>query len=149
MPKLTPREKTILQAFAWHNDFCWACGIDPRRQQDGKIDCPRDLQTHHIAKFQRRHEDWNLSRLCHLCHDLAEGHQIAIERNGKRFVLPKLKAEHILFLKHWHDRENWNPVELQKVWRARKMPSLFPPPEWFRVQWALHRRSIMLGESDV
>jgi len=132
----TEREQLILERFAWQFDFCWACGIDPTRQRRADPEYPISLEIHHIAKLGRKHERWNLCRLCKLCHDLAERHTIRL-RSG--LVLPKLEHEHVLWLKSHRDHANYKRAELQKVWRRGKVPRCKRLPKWFTEQFAINR----------
>ena len=102
--------------------------------EDG-IDYPRNLEIHHIAKHLRNHGRWNLSRLCKMCHDLAEGHRIRYR--GK--FLPSLSAANVLWMKRTYDRENYDRGKLKEYWRHLDLPIPKRPDKFFLAQMTLYR----------
>ena len=119
----------VLGMFAARNDFCWACGIGSQR--DSAIDYWRHLEIHHIAKMGRVHEDWNLSRLCKMCHDLAEGHSIRVDGE----LLPKLLPKHVFWLKSRIDPRSFDMERLVKQWRVGRPDEPEEPPQWYWEQF--------------
>jgi hypothetical protein len=130
--RLKAAEKRTLEAFAAEYPFCWACSIREGMRHP-EIDYPRHLVIHHITKHLRRHERWNLCRLCCLCHDLAEGNRIVIVRpTGRRIVLPTLSLANVLWLKRLHDPEHYDRRELAQHTRPRRrLPRVATPARWF------------------
>ena len=121
----------VLDRFAHRWLYCWACGISPRFEGDPLIDYPRKLEIHHIAKMGRLHEDWNLSRLCKLCHDLAEGHLVRC--NGE--LLQTLKPKHVFWLKSRIDPRHYDRSRIVEQWRVGRPEKAERPPQWFCRQW--------------
>lgn len=123
-------ERKTLDRFAKKHRFCWACGINPKKQRDLLHDEPRKLEIHHIAKHLRLHEVWNLSRLCQLCHRVAEGERVKYEG----VVIPALKAEHVFWLKQHFDRKNFDLQRIRDQWRVGLPNDPIPIPGWFQRQ---------------
>lgn len=129
--KLTDEQREMFEQFVMDFPFCWACGLDPTNYEDVQrerrvLDYPRWLERHHIIKCCRVHERWNICNLCKLCHDLAEMHTIRPDTEP----LPYLKLEHVLYLKHLFDRDNYDPEAMQR-YSLRKLPEPRFPPVWF------------------
>lgn len=124
-------DRSSLEVFAKEFDYCWACGIG-HKERDREIDFwPRRLEIHHIAKFNRKHGRWNLSRLCSMCHMAAEGESIRIDG----VLIPKLKPEHVFWLKHRHDEENYDRTLLGEHWYHLDLPQERRPPSWYEKQY--------------
>ena len=133
----------MLDNFASEFVFCWACGCPDRWTPEtmtppngwrfvSRIDYPRHLEIHHLVGGAARtpHDRRNLARLCKLCHDLAEG--LTVRWVGR--IIPNLRLDHRLWLKHRSDREFYNKRFLRTL-RPKVMPPLRKPPAWF----AYHR----------
>lgn len=127
------QERECLGEFAEAWPFCWACGM--YNNGTNEIDHPRWLEIHHIAKQGRVHETWNLSRLCRLCHDLAEG--MSIRHDG--LLLPNLTAANVLWLKSMHDWSHYDRLALYSHWRTMDLPMARQPEAFFWDQYERNR----------
>lgn len=128
-------ERRVLDRFAKRHVFCWACGINPARQRDLLHDDPRKLEIHHIAKHLRLHEIWNLSRLCQLCHRVAEGETVKY----RGVPIPSLKPQHVFWLKQKFDSKNFDIQRIRKQWRAGVPDDPCDIPKWFKRQHLRYR----------
>lgn len=132
--RISSADRKTLAIFGETFSACWACGWMPGMPDETEMRWP-GLVTHHIAKLGRVNERWNLARLCHLCHLLAEGEIVAIMRVGQRVMLPNLTTANMLWLKRRNDTEHYDRAMLQGVWRAGKiLPRTKKPARWFLVQ---------------
>ena len=121
-----------LANFAAEQHRCWACHVIPDTRPWSEyttgLDHPRHLEIHHIyGASGRKHWRENLSRLCRLCHDLAEGHQI--RWFGK--PLPRLSLSNVLWLKRENDEEHFKPERLRELALSFYVPEPEELPEWF------------------
>src|SRR6516165_4818784 len=106
------------------HDHCMACGHDSKQWG-------RWLETHHIiGGWSRSDESTNLLRLCHRCHQLAEGLQV---REGG-VVLPVITLGMQLWLKRLRDPSEWNPDRLREL-HGSALPELEPVPQLFIDEW--------------
>ena len=104
-----------LELFAYRWRYCWACGIDPRTQGDKRASHSRRLEIHHICKHLRVHEEWNLSRLCSLCHKVVEGWQMT-DNAGKKY--PQITSANVFWLKRKIDPRHFDWDKIEQQWRV-------------------------------
>ena len=114
----TQAEALILGVFAREHSHCWLCGIAEGQRDSGSsygstLDYRR-LQIHHISKLGRRHEGWNLSRLCELCHMIVEGH---VCRNAAGVAYPQVSNANVFWLKKFCDRRLFDWPAIVGSWR--------------------------------
>lgn len=118
MKRTSKDEKLILNVFANTNNFCWLCGISEGKLDQGSswAGCMdyRRLEIHHISKLGRKHEGWNLSRLCKMCHMIVEGHSV---RRGNGEYYPKVSNEHVFHLKKFMDAKHFDFEAIVSSWR--------------------------------
>lgn len=88
-----------------HN-WCQSCGVSKDRAP-----WP-GLSTHHVVRQGRSDEKTNWLRLCHRCHQRAEG--LTVRVNG--VVLPKLTLANCLYLKRHHDPEEFDERRLAELY---------------------------------
>jgi len=140
MKKNTKQEKLILSTFASMHRHCWLCGISEGQRQCGSSYAGlmdyRRLEIHHICKLGRKHEGWNLSRLCKQCHMLVEGHSL---RDGSGELLPVVSNENVFWLKQFCDASVYDWEQIVQNWRAG-VPNLPEKPDaWFAEQYQKSR----------
>lgn len=104
---------------------------------------PKGFQAHHIIKSGRSDEPCNLFKCCADCHGAAEG--LHIVRNGVR--LPTLSLGACLTLKRALDPTHWWPDRLHAL-RARPLPDLAAPPDWFLDRFLENRGRDLRKEID-
>ena len=106
-----------LELFAYRWRYCWACGIKPDTQKDRRSEHSRRLEIHHICKHQRRHNEWNLSRLCSQCHKIVEGESL-LDINGNKY--PPITQANVFWLKQKIDQRHYDFEKLTEQWRVGK-----------------------------
>ena len=131
MPKLTPDDREMYAAFTSDFPYCMACGI-PDGTRDKTIDYWRKFERHHIIASGRVTTRENIAMLCTLCHHLEQGYMIRV--NGK--PLPKLRLEHVLWLKRVLDNDHWDRRYLATLAGRKTLPDIVPPPLWYQHQFA-------------
>jgi len=118
--------KLMYAAFVADYPFCWSCGVwdgEWHGQTLDGIDYCRQLEIHHILRGCSRVDDRrNLSRLCTMCHALAGNASIRVADR----LLPVLKLDHVLWLKHIHDV--LDRVFLRTIGVKSWLPPSRPPP---------------------
>ena len=135
---LTDGEARMFEFFMAQFPFCWACRAAEGHRDDQYTEgliYPRKLANHHIVGGSgRKHERWNLARLCRLCHDLYHGATVRLD-GGE--ALPNLTFENICWLKKFHDGQWWRPEELSSL-RITSFSEieLQRPPEFFEQEYA-------------
>jgi len=132
MKRPTAAERRTLNAFRDEWPICWACCWSPGVPDDTGMRWP-GLETHHLIKPGRRNERWNLARLCHLCHMLAEGERVTIVHRQRRVALPKLDLAHLLWLKRRLDPKHYDRRAMASA-SLRLLPRPKKPPAWFNRQ---------------
>ena len=142
MAILSKRDRDTIDQFRAEFQFCWACGcpdgfnaLMEREYPDYPgveyVDYPRHLELHHlIGGAGRKHDRRNLSMLCKLCHDVVGSYQVRRE-NG--ILIPSLRLDHMLWLKHRLDTEDYDRRYLWSL-RPKSMPPARRPPQWFSDQ---------------
>lgn len=132
MPKLTADDREMYAEFTSDFPYCMACGI-PDGTRDKTIDYPRHLERAHIiggaGRVADREDIW---MACKLCHDVSHGARIVVA--GK--PLPKLRLEHVLWLKRVLDNDHWNRRYLATLAGRKTLPDIVPPPLWYQHQFA-------------
>ena len=141
---LTDDQREMYEDFIRSFPFCWACGIEPfgtsRMSQPifghEPADYWRHLESAHIIGGAGRVADRRaICRLCKLCHDLNHGASIYMRQDG--FYLPKIRIDHMLWLKCRFDgpidRQFLQPLAIQSL------PPICPIPVWFQESYARRR----------
>jgi len=133
------RERQTLGEFATEWPFCMACGIAAGTDERQRMDHPRNLEIHHLTKIQRRHEKWNLMKLCKLCHDAHHGGGITVlNSRRKRIEIPGLTLANLLWIKRLLDPGNYDRQKMA-MFMVRNVPVVRRPPSWYLEAWNRHR----------
>lgn len=127
-------EKAVLEDFAYAFSFCWACGtaIGMQRPWNGGILAA--MEIHHIVKPGRKHERWNLARLCKVCHNAAENMRVRVKErweSSELVLVPQLTMANVLWLKKVFDAENYDRPAMRRQLMKHWMPNAIKPPSWF------------------
>lgn len=117
------RSSTTVRRFAAENPACWCCGSSAR------------LATHHIiGGAGRSDERCNLSRLCLVCHERAEGQPFGISVGGGPTVrLGPLTLANVLWLKMKRDPEHYDRGRLADLAHRKVLPRACRPREFQEV----------------
>ena len=118
--------------------FCWACGRpEGYRGKPGWWHGPFRLERAHIVNKPRVEDRRVCVILCSLCHRIA---------HGDRFTeckLPRLRIDHLLWLKRRFDRQFYDRKFMQRH-SIRKLPPLYPIPAAYRIQLLERRKGLQL-----
>lgn len=126
----------VLERFACRWKFCWACGICPSVQRDTTSEHKRRLEIHHICKLNRLHEDWNLSRLCSMCHGAAEGERLL---DGGGEPIPMLSQAWVFWLKEIMEPRHYDFERMELQWRVGVPDAPAPIGKWYVKQFQRFR----------
>lgn len=116
--------------------YCQCCGIGDALAEHVRYP---GLSTHHIAKAGRIHHSANLIRLCARCHDLAEGLDTPVWLpDGRKWYYPKLTFAHVLWLKRYHDPDEYDAAQLERC-HMRPLPAPVKPDGAFLAEYHARR----------
>lgn len=99
------KDPVFYRDWAVAHPFCQGCGIGARRAPFP------GLSTHHLVKPGRSDEPCNLLRLCHRCHERAEGVRVATPER----VLPPVLPGVWLNVKRLREPADWDPARLEQL----------------------------------
>lgn len=142
MKRLTAEQKLMYAQFALDFQFCFCCGINPKKRIDSFFPA-RWLENAHILGGPSRTADRrSILRLCKLCHDLAHGSTI---KDANKEPLPNLTRANLLWLKQARDGEHFDLDYLNSI-SIRRMPDPKCPATWFINEWTRTQDSRVWGE---
>lgn len=122
---------------------CMVCGI--RSRLAGWIRWP-GLSTHHIVKPGRAHEATNLIRMCHRCHNLAEGQRYSGHINGKPFVWERITIPMVLWCKIRSEPE---VVNLDRLNELQGCYLEAPTPVYSELLWEWNDRLLTKDQTGL
>lgn len=135
------KNKRAYAAWGAKHTYCQGCGISK-----AKAAYP-GLSTHHIIKSHRALEGCVQIRLCHHCHQAAEGLTVVVpeeliqgfaEIKETRIVWPRLTIGACMAIKLAREPEEVNWERCEQL-RGSLLPSLEPIPRLIEDSYRFHR----------
>jgi hypothetical protein len=115
---------------------CWACGRTPRDRPAGWY-APWLVERSHIVNKPRAEDRRAVVLACSLCHKGGmHGERFVLA--GERFVLPRLRLEHLLWLKRNRDLAYYDRAFLQSK-TIKALPVPHRPPVYYLDQYEKRR----------
>lgn len=122
------KDKAVYAAWGARHQWCQACGVPA-----SLAEFP-GLSTHHWIKQHRAFEGCVQLRLCHRCHQAAEG--LTVKVRGAPW--PKLTIGVCRTLKLVRESEEYNEARCRQL-RGSAIPNFEPIPDVIELSYRSHR----------